>query len=515
MTTKINELTAQMLANAMAMPGVSSQGAVKGEDATGFSDVLDMATVKDDSTSKTDLIGGSASKSDDAVNARESMDNRSSKQIKSTESEKKDPVNNPDDKKALTKDVASKADEIKKAVKDALGVTDEEIENAMTSLGITAADLLDPQNVQSLCMELNGIEDSISLLTDAALYDNVKMLCAMANDATTQISEEYGISAEQLATMLEDKDMVSNVLEAMQMLAKDAPMTAGSEEGDFSETLTNAMDELVTNEDVSDKTNVTTDAAAGESNVKVEVTYDESTAANAAAKANEKSATDSETETFKSVSSNEEARLKGRNEGFENVSRFTESDSAKAESVVTTTVTETSFNSVGDVVETVSNYTTQNGNEILNQVTESIKVNYSADTTSMELQLHPASLGTVNMHVTSTNGIVTAHIIVENEAVKAALENQLITLQETFEAQGQKVEAVEVSIAGYDLNRGMNSETGNNSESGRDEAFRRSGVRRRINLNELTDDALDEMSEEEMIAADMMARSGNSVDFMA
>lgn len=513
MTTKINELTAQMLANAMTMPGVSSQGAVKGEDATGFSDVLDMATVKVDSTSKTDLIGGSASKSDDAVNARESMDNRSSKQIKSTESEKKDPVNNPDDKKALTKDVASKADEIKKAVKDALGVTDEEIENAMTSLGITAADLLDPQNVQSLCMELNGIEDSISLLTDAALYDNVKMLCAMASDATTQISEEYGISAEQLAAMLEDKDMVSDVLEAMQMLSQEA--AAGFGEGDFSEALTDAMDELTASEDVSDKTNVTTGAAAGESNVKVEVTYDESAAANAATKANEKSATDSETETFKSVSSNEEARLKGRNEGFENVSRFAESDSAKAESIVTTTLTETSFNSVGDVVETVSNYTTQNGNEILNQVTESIKVNHSADTTSMELQLHPASLGTVNMHISSANGIVTAHIIVENEAVKAALENQLITLQETFEAQGQKVEAVEVSIAGYDLNRGMNSETGNNSESGREEAFRRSGVRRRINLNELTDDALDEMSEEEMIAADMMARSGNSVDFMA
>lgn len=526
MTTKINELTAAMLQNVMGMPNVSQGNTVKTDDATGFSDVLDMATVKVNSQSKVDSVSTASNKSDEAKTARESMDKQSSKEIKSSETGRKDPVNNPEDKAELVKDVADKAGSITKAVKEALGVTDEEIETAMNNLGITLADLLDPQNVQSLCMELNGIEDSISLLTDATLYDNVKMLCAMASEVTQEISNEYGISAKQLSSMLEDKDMVSDVLAAVNELAnananENDPETKA---GDFSEALANAQNAVTQNteEQVSvfqnvDSSNVNVQNAAQDGKVKVEVTYDNTNATNIAAETTEaqKSATDSETETFKSVSSRDETRLKGRDEGFEHVSRFAESESAQAESVVTSTVTETSFNSVGDIVETVSNYTSSNGNEILNQVTESIKVNYSADTTSMELQLHPASLGTVNMHISSSNGIVTAHILVQNEAVKAALENQLITLQETFEAQGQKVEAVEVSIAGYDLNRGMNSETGNDSNRSREDAFRRGSVRRHINLNELTDEALDEMTEEEMIAADMMARSGNSVDFMA
>ena len=115
------------------------------------------------------------------------------------------------------------------------------------------------------------------------------------------------------------------------------------------------------------------------------------------------------------------------------------------------------------------------------------------------------------MQVSSANGVVTAHIIVQNEAVKSALESQLITLTQTFEEQGHKVEAVEVSIANYDLNQGMNRDNGQNpSEREEKESFRVNGTRRRINMNDLTDDdeEIEEVSEEERIARDMMARNG-------
>ena len=132
----------------------------------------------------------------------------------------------------------------------------------------------------------------------------------------------------------------------------------------------------------------------------------------------------------------------------------------------------------------------------------------------MEMQLHPASLGTVNMNIASTNGVVTAHILVQDEAVKAALEAQLITLQETFDEQGMKVEAVEVAVANYDLNKGSDNTSGEDAQKQGTTAGR-VGSRRRINLNDLDEEALEELSDEEQIAADMMASSGNSVDFTA
>ena len=501
MTSKINEITAGMLQSVMGMQNMTAPGNVPSDENSVFSDVLDMATVKVNSSSKADTSDIYAGGNDKAENAKASMEKQSAKQIKSS-NDKKDPVNNEDDKTAFVQDVADKVGKVREAVKEKLGVSDEQIEDAMAILGVSDANLLDPQVVQQLCMQLNGIEDSISLLTDASLYDNVKALCTMATDAANELTADYEIAPEQVMQMLNNPEFISEVDATMQ--TQDIPV--------------NVQDE-VNLLDVSVEENALEEAnpVAEESNIKVEVTYDKDASAQPLTDNDlaAKSATDSKTETFKSTASSEEAKLKGRNEGFENVSRFSESEGVKAENVVTTTVTETSVNSVGDIVETVSNYSSSDGKEILNQVTESIKVNYSADTTSMELQLHPASLGTVNMHISSQNGIVTAHIIVENETVKAALENQLITLQETFEAQGQKVEAVEVSIAGYDLNRGMNSETGNNSGKSKEDAFARVGGRRRINLNDLSEDDFDEMSEEEAIAADMMARSGNSVDFMA
>ena len=151
----------------------------------------------------------------------------------------------------------------------------------------------------------------------------------------------------------------------------------------------------------------------------------------------------------------------------------------------------------------------------MSQVTQSIRVNYSAETTSMEMQLHPASLGTVNMNIASTNGVVTAHILVENEAVKAALESQLITLQQTFEDQGMKVEAVEVTVANYDLNKGNSSDTENGNSERESARAGRVGTRRRINLNDLEEADIEDLDEDEQIAADMMARSGNSVDYTA
>lgn len=135
----------------------------------------------------------------------------------------------------------------------------------------------------------------------------------------------------------------------------------------------------------------------------------------------------------------------------------------------------------------------------------------------MELQLHPASLGTVNLQINSNGGVVSAHILVQNEAVRSALEGQLVQLLQTFEEQGQRVEAIEVSVAGYDLDRSLNqgSDTGSNERKDRSTEGVSRTSRRSINLNELDEEDFEELTEEEQLEAEIMTANGTSVDFKA
>jgi flagellar hook-length control protein FliK len=168
----------------------------------------------------------------------------------------------------------------------------------------------------------------------------------------------------------------------------------------------------------------------------------------------------------------------------------------------------------GDVVQTVRTFSTYtDGQEIVRQVTDFIRVNISPEETSMELQLHPASLGAIHMHIESQNGVITAQMLVQNESVKAALESQLMQLQETFAEQGTKVEAVEVAVASYDLDRGPFQDRDDRQD--RQNADEQRGRRRvNLNLNDLNADDL-ELSEEDQLAKDVMEMNGTSVDFSA
>ncbi len=86
--------------------------------------------------------------------------------------------------------------------------------------------------------------------------------------------------------------------------------------------------------------------------------------------------------------------------------------------------------------------------DVLRQVNESIRVNLTPDTKSLEIQLNPQNLGHVTIQVMSKNGVVSANVLATDEAVKKALETQLVTLKTNLENQGVKVENVEIVLAG-------------------------------------------------------------------
>jgi flagellar hook-length control protein FliK len=142
-------------------------------------------------------------------------------------------------------------------------------------------------------------------------------------------------------------------------------------------------------------------------------------------------------------------------------------------------------------------------------------MNVKPDTTTMELQLHPASLGNINVIIEAAKeGNVIAKFLTQNEDVKAAIESQIQQLQDKLNEQGVKVTAVEVTV-----NAGAFDQALNDSQSQKEEdAEAQESIRkpmRRIKLDALSLEELGEIEEEDKLTAEMMAINGNSVDFSA
>ena len=520
--TTINDITQMMAAQMANLATAVDTSNQKTSGSGDFAKSLDEATGKiskvETSTNDVKSYAGGTK-----------VDKSTTKNVKSEDTDKVD-LNQPEDKKMIADKVAKTANDIKDNIKDTLGVTEEDLTNAMESLGLAMQDLLDPKNLQELMMNLTGVGDSISLITNAELYTDVKSVMEFAISEVNNLTSELSISPEELSEVVNDEAVMA---EAFANFADEISLTSDDETVEDALTNANAVPAM-DNGDDGKKTDdvktievtVTGKPVSNDTSNTQQVKENSATSSAEISKATENGTKDlSETESFTSVAKAETDPMKGRNEGFENVSKLSKIDRSLTDGMSDTSVfnaqdvtVKTEINNVGDVVETVTTYSNGDANEILSQVTESIRVNYTEDTTSMELQLHPASLGTVNMQVSATNGVVTAHILVQDEAVKAALESQLLTLQETFEEQGHKVEAVEVSIANYDLNQGMNRDNSQNENEKREkDAVRVSGARRRINLGDLAEgeEVADDMSEEEKITRDMMERNGNTLDYQA
>ena len=425
----------------------------------------------------------------------------SNKNIKTAEASGQETESIDEEKiKDLAEEISEITNQIVDKIKSEFEVTDEEIEEAMEVLGLTIADFTKPAELRNLLMELTGTSDSIELLTNVELYDSVKEVTDFASNLFTEVAKDFSLSTEQLTEMIN----------------------------------TESFEEALNEVDVSVKTNEAETEADAE--VVSEVTVDKTTDA-ALAFENSDKANANETKPVESNNSNESEEVpidteKKAPEKIEKPESFTQSslmndeamnersenrksfnfDSSKNQEFTfnqTQAVTNQTVNTVGDIVETVTSYTTGTDTDnIMRQVTDYVKVHISEDVTKMEIELHPASLGTVNMQINSQNGQITAHLTVQNELVKSVLETQMIKLQETFDEQGTKVSAIEVTVAEYSLN----SQSDNNyseERNGRDYGSKKKG----INLNEIG--SLDELDEEEQLEAKVMEMNGSSVNYTA
>lgn len=395
------------------------------------------------------------------------------------------------------------AKEVQQEVKELLGVDDAQLEAAMKELGLTYQDLMDPVNLANLVMNLTGEEDQLGLLMNAdfqELMQNVEVLSknllqelGMTPQEAAEVFAQLEQNAAQITEevpqqMQEVTDTQADVLKVQQtddvQITEQKSQVTGLTETNAAATESVESDGNVQNveEPVSQEVRVENDQTASQQEGQQEEAPENS------------------------MTTEDDASLLQQNDTTEK-SIFTEHTFQQTVQTIRTD------NITAAPTTAVPQNVVFNTLDVIRQVSEFTRVMYQGDTTSMEMQLNPENLGKIYVQVTAKEGVVTAHLAVQNEIVKEALENQTIQLRENMNQQGIKVEAVEVTIASHEFERNLEqNQQGSAQDEQREQASK--SPRRNISMNQL-DELSGLMSEEEMLVAKIMRDNGNSVDFTA
>ena len=357
-------------------------------------------------------------------------------------------VNSKADNKDVTDTVKEVCEDIKDAIKEEFDVSDEDIKVAMELLGLTALDLLSTAKVAELIEQLTGT-DALTLITNEDMMQSFNNIINVVDEANADIAGMLGVKIEEVGIVLGQNDI--------------AP--------------------VVNSEDTAKQDNVKeSDAKNADDNINQTVDNQESLSEVLA----KKITTESDGKAKNNMSESNEANNK-----------VTYADVADN---MISNITDTFADIITEDISTVKEA------DIVNQVIDSVKLMASRELTSMEVMLNPEHLGSVHITVTARNGIVSAQIAAQNEQVKTALENQMVTLREQFESQGLKVDAVEITVMAHSFEAGQNF--------GQSESERKQGeskVHRKLDLSSFDD----ELEEDLESTAPAPKAEGSSVEYLA
>ena len=395
------------------------------------------------------------------------------------------------------------AKEVQKEVKELLGVDDAQLEAAMKELGLTYQDLMDPVNLANLVMNLTGEEDQLGLLMNAdfqELMQNVEVL-------SKNLLQELGMTPQEVA------EVFAQLEQNAAQITEEVPQQMQEVTDTQADVLkVQQTDDVQITEQKSQVTGLTETNAAATESVESDgnVQNVEEPVSQEVRVENDQTASQQEGQQEEapenSMTTEDDASLLQQNDTTEK-SIFTEHTFQQTVQTIRTD------NITAAPTTAVPQNVVFNTLDVIRQVSEFTRVMYQGDTTSMEMQLNPENLGKIYVQVTAKEGVVTAHLAVQNEIVKEALENQTIQLRENMNQQGIKVEAVEVTIASNEFERNLEqNQQGSAQDEQREQASK--SPRRNISMNQL-DELSGLMSEEEMLVAKIMRDNGNSVDFTA
>lgn len=369
--------------------------------------------------------------------------------------------------KETVEEVAEETEkEVISEVADELDVTEEEVKAAMEALGLTVMDLKDQTNMAALVTLLTGENDPAALLTDENLFAAIRQLTAEVGEIIDQnagrLSEELGVDMDEALGMIQ-----------------------ASMEAEPEQVQPQVVVEVIHDLPGEEKQAVNTDTTGDQETEKTEIA--------------EAAVTETETE-----------QQTGQNRGtmdFHRESSPLVNQMFDARTVQTGEISQVELPFQSHV----------NTADIINQIGEYVKIHQSQGLSEMEISLNPESLGHIHLQVASREGVITATIATQNEAVREALMVQAMVLKEELNQQGIKVEAVEVTVASHEFERDMKN--GGEEAKNLFERQVQKQARRRIVIDSLKQAEemleIEDLTDAERLQIDMMAKSGNSVDFTA
>ena len=371
---------------------------------------------------------------------------------------------------AVEEELEEKAEELVEEIAKELGVSVEDVEKVLEELGISMTELFNRENLTQVVVVLSGAEDVAEIVMDEELFSRVNQLLGKMEEMLTEVSNETNVTVEELMEYVKTEEFKGQITaDNSDVKVVEADVVTEVEKADVAQ-----------NTEVNKGTTKANNEMETDNNVKVNVL---------------ETSENSQSETHSDLS---------RGEAETNQQFLT--------NVTTNNVLQ---NQALNLENGMSPYLTFEAREIMQQILDYIKVSVKPDMTSLQMQLNPEELGTLQIEVSNKNGMLTAQFTTQDEGVKAIIESQLIQLKENLNEQGLKVQAVEVTVASQQFDRNLDK-NGNQGSMQEENSNAPKKQIRRINLNELDmEEDLENADDAIRIAADMMARNGNTIDFMA
>ena len=360
----------------------------------------------------------------------------------------------PEELERVMEVLAATAAELMQKLADAFGISVEELQAAMDEMDLKPMDLLDASTLGNLVIQLGGGQDAYALVTDEALYEKYQTLMGQQQEAVQECARELNMDPKEAVLLVKEEP---------------ADETAVEE---------NAADRQIDDEPIAELTRADGDGTEAP----VQKVQD-----------------------GRNTPDHESGQEKGDDPQPGDKAEKGEHPNILIQDIRTGQTQPGIVQTEAQVSNSPWSGQTQ---DIMNQIMDYMKIQLSPDTTSLEMQLHPANLGTLHVQIESKGGIVTANFITQNESVKAALETQMVQLKESFEEQGVRIEAIEVTVQTHEFERNLEQGRGRNQH----EPEKRTRARR-INLGDAL--SMESMDEEDTLTAEMMAMGGNTVDYTA
>lgn len=396
--------------------------------------------------------------------------------------------------KKITDDISS---QIVEKVTDDLDISEDELNNAMQLLGLTAMDLLNPANLADLYCEVTGnASDPQALVLNAdftALFNDVSQV-ASENDAQLDLLSQ--LTASDDGEIL-DADIVSSAD------TTDANESTGSVNTPEKTVDSSYDDTAASGQNIND----TADEA-----VKV---YDGGTQDSSYQNSDEGTSSGETGNDITSDENTEKTQSKSRvDSSFDDSGErvLHHDDGAHSDnSVLHASVSEQLNTDTSFEMSQSQSRLRVDTTDIIRQIVDSMSISNTTEESAINLQLTPESLGRMYINVSQKNSEISARIAVSNEAVKEALQTQMVNLKEALNNSGIRVNEVEITVASHEFER--NLEQGAANDSRQQEST--NSYNGSNSSGSGTDSDMMQDRAEERLVTQIMRDNGNSVDFTA